>query len=115
MDDNTPTLEELSQQMRSDNEFYCLLMGQFNQEMRSGFSELRTGLEALAESVSSQIKGISAGLSVHIANSDERMRQIEGRQRLQEQRFTSVISAVPSRQEFQSLEQRVRALEDKAS
>jgi len=110
MDDNNE-IQKLWQQIRSDNEFYFLMMGQVNHDVKVGFTEVKTVLESVVD----QITGLSGRLDIHIANADERMRQIEGRQRLQEQRFTVMLGAVPSRQEFQALEQRVQALEDKDS
>ena len=115
MDDEQSQIDALWQQMRSDNEFYFLMLGQQARETKANLDELKSGLNELAESVTRQIQTMTSRLDVHMANADERMRQIEGRQRLNEQRFDTVLRAVPTRREFQGLEKRVKALEDKAS
>ena len=111
MDDEQSQIDALWQQMRSDNEFYFLMLGQQARETKAAFNELKTDLAEVAQTISR----MTSRLDVHMANADERMRQIEGRQRLNEQRFDTVLRAVHTRREFQGLEKRVKALEDKAS
>ena len=123
--DESKRLDSLEQQIRSDNEFYCLMMGSLAQDMKAGFQEMKSGMQEMRAGLAVMRTGL-ADLTVkldshigrmdwHIANQDERIRQIEGRQRLQEQRFTVVLGAVPTRDEFQALEKRVQTLEDRAS
>jgi len=100
--DNDNRFDGLAQQMRSDNEFYCLMLGSLAQEIKIGYNKCADGLQALATE-----------MRVHAGNMDERIRQVEGRQRLQEQRFSAMLTAVPTMQQFQALEQRVKTLEDR--
>ena len=101
---NRNPLDELWQQLRSDNEFYFMMMGSLHQEMKTYHADMAERLTAMAQ-VNRRFE----------ANADERMRQIEARHRLQEQRFNAVLGATATREELRDLERRVSRLEERAS
>ncbi len=87
-------IQQLWQQLRSDNEFYFTMMGSLHQEMKAYHAEMAERHRYFE------------------ANTDERIRQLEARHRLQEQRFTTILGATATREELQALERRVSRLEE---
>ena len=104
-------IKDLRRQVNSDFQFQAMAMRDLGQTMRDGFTEVTVALNDL----SSKIQHLSA-------NASERFAQLEGRTRLQEQRFDKILESVDcvltdlsgdrvTRAEFEEMRTRIEKLE----
>jgi len=105
-------IDELRAQGRSDAEFYSLLWRDMRSDMKSMGSDLGNALREVGDRVEKRFDQFAA-------NYDERLRQVEGRQRLKEQRFDAMLKGVATtyatRDELEELTDRVKRLEDRST
>lgn len=102
-------IDELREQGLTDREFYTLLWRDMRAEIKDVGAEFSKALRDVADRLERR-------LDHFVANYDERLRQVEGRQRLKEQRFDPMLRGVAStyvtKEELQALADRVQRLEE---
>lgn len=105
-------LDELREQGRTDSEFHSLMWRELRHEMLEMGAEFSEGLREIGRKVEAVSQRIDRRIDHFVANHEERMRQIEGRQRLKEQRFDTILRGVATKEELEALKERVRRLEE---
>lgn len=101
-------LRELRLQMATDFKFTALALKDVGQRFRAGMTEMAQATQALSRKMNAMGR-----------DTDERLSQVEGRMRLQEQRFTLVLGAVEDslfdwKPEIEEIKARLDRLEQKA-
>lgn len=117
MPDYREEIDDLKRQVRGDFAFTCAALKDLGNQMESQTGRLGAQMVELAAQVTAQMSHMSAETTRMGAEWNERIRQVEGRMRLLDQRFDSMLTAVQNQQgsfgqQLQSLDERVTRLEE---
>lgn len=113
MPDYREEIDDLKRQVRGDFAFTCAALKDLGNHVEEQTNRLGSQMDEMA----AQMARISSDMTRMGADWNERIRQVEGRMRLMDQRFDSMLTAVQNQQgsfgqQLQSLDERVTRLEE---